>query len=88
MDTNNPIVFEQTGDFEALNAATKWCSENGYSVGSLARGFPVGLKRGDWSIAKWYNLNAEERRGLDGRMVSNNFRNGPVTVIVGAGDQQ
>lgn len=74
------MIFDQKGDFEALYAAENWCTANGYSYGSLCRDMPVGLLKGDYSIAKWKNLTAKEKKELAGTMESKDFRNGPVII--------
>lgn len=76
------ITFDQTGDFNAYHAASKWCSENGYSHGSMARDTPIGILKGDWCIAKWHNLTKKERAGLDGYLESQDFRAGPVRIVI------
>jgi len=76
-------VFEQQGDFAALNAAQDWCKENGISYGSNQRGAPVGLMRGDFLISKWRNLSKAEIDQLDGTMIGN-MRNGPVVITMKA----
>ncbi len=76
------IIFNQTGEFEAYNEACKWCEKNGYSYGSMVRNMPIGLMKGDWDIAKWYNLSSSERKGLDGTMTCQTFRTGPVFINI------
>jgi hypothetical protein len=72
-------TFEQVGTFVALEAAQKWCRENGISYGSTSRTGRVALMRGDYAIAKWHNLTSKEKAECDGVM-SGNFRDGPVIV--------
>ena len=69
-----------TNDFAAVDAAEKWIRENGYSVGSMQRGAPRGILKGDFDIAKWRNLNTKERAELDGLMEGG--RGGPVTIRI------
>ena len=76
------IIFNQTGEFEAYREACKWCENNGYSRGSMARDMPIGLMNGDWGIAKWYNLSGSERNEIDGTMISQSFRTGPVFINI------
>lgn len=78
------ITFNFTGTFQALYQAQEWCSRNGISYGSLCGGMPVGLMRGDVSIAKWRNLTAKERSQCDGTMTGE-FREGPVTIEMKGG---
>jgi hypothetical protein len=72
-------TFEQTGDFEAVHAAEKWCADNGISVGTMQADAPRGLKRGDYNILKWSNLDKSDEQSLDGRMTGD-MRNGPVCI--------
>lgn len=76
------MVFDQQGDFSAFHAAQAWCKKNGYSYGSLARDMNIGLLRGDWIIAKWYNLTPLEIEQLHGYMSSNDYRGGPVKITI------
>ena len=69
-------------DFAALHAARAWIRDQGYSYGSLCRDMPIGLLKGEWTIAKWKNLTDKERNQLDGQMTSSDFRNGPVNVFL------
>ncbi|MCE5180502.1 MAG: hypothetical protein LLG15_01750 [Betaproteobacteria bacterium] len=78
------LVFDQTGDFKAKDAAEDWCQANGISVGSTERGKPRGLLRGDFIISKWHNMSAAEIAELDGRMTGN-MRHGPVIVEINGG---
>lgn len=74
------ITFDQTGDFNAVNAARKWLQDHGYSYGSMCLDMPIGILKGSWAIAKWRNLTAKERKQLDGQIVSSDFRDGPVVI--------
>lgn len=73
------ITFTETGEWQALNAAAKWCADRGISVGRHQAHAPRGLLRGDFNIQKWRNLSLHNRGCLDGVMIGD-FRNGPVTV--------
>lgn len=77
------ITFTQEGEFQAYYAACAWCEENGYSHGSMQRDAPIGILRGDWIIAKWRNLSAEERQQLDGTITRiETFREAPIHVVI------
>lgn len=73
-------TFDQTGDFEAYNAAEEWLKSMGYSIGSMQREAPVGFKKGDYDIAKWRNLDDQDKALLDGVIEGESKRNGPITV--------
>lgn len=72
-----------TGDraFEASDAAEKWCKENLISCGRMQGPDPRGLLYGDYDIAKWRNLSAQDRRELHGTMTGD-MRNGPITIDI------
>lgn len=72
-------IFDNQGDWAATHAAEKWCKEQSVSVGAMQRDSPRGLKRGDYSIAKWRNLSKEDAILLDGTMTGDP-RNGPITI--------
>lgn len=78
------IRFEQQGDFEACYAAEAWCRENGISFGSMERGFPIGLMRGDYLISKWTNMTRAEQEACHGTMTAEGgrFRNGPIVITM------
>lgn len=76
------IAFNEKGDFAAYNAAEKWLTEHGYSVGSMQREAPVGFKKGNFSIAKWRNLDDEDKALLDGVIEGEDKRGGPITVTI------
>ena len=84
-----PVVFSKewtpSGDFGAVSKAEKWCKENGISVGSMCRNEPIGLVEGSVSIAKWRNIDREEYERLDGLMLSEDFREGGVRIVLFAG---
>lgn len=77
------ISFDEKGEWKSLRKAKDWLKENGYSFGSLARTMPVGIKKGDCDIAKWYNLYEKEIAELDGVMLfSNRPRDGKVEILL------
>ncbi len=75
------VIFDQKGDFVAIRAAEQWCRDNGYSYGSMQRDDPIGLMKGDYSIAKWRNLSANEIKQLDGT-ITGDKRNGAVKITI------
>jgi hypothetical protein len=61
-------VFDLPGRFESIHAAEDWCRTERLSVGTMKSHSPRGLKRGDWEIQKWHNLDDCDRaRRPDGR---------------------
>lgn len=81
-EVESKITFKEKGTFSSLSKAEGWANNNGYSVGSSARTSPKGLMKGDYDIAKWYNLSEEDIAGLDGVMISNDFREGEVNILI------
>lgn len=81
-----PLPFTKTfngtpGDtFSAHSEAVSWLREKGFDVGSMERGSPIGVAK-DADISKWRNLGSD-RESLDGAMVSESFRESPVTVYL------
>ena len=74
-------TFTNEGTFKAYYAATKWLKEEGYSYGSMANVNPIGIMKGDWDIAKWYNLSTTDKELLDGT-ITGDMREGPVTITI------
>jgi hypothetical protein len=75
------ITFHREEQFEAKHAAETWLASNGYSVGPTQIGGMRGVLKGDFAIAKWRNLCAEEKEQLDGTMTGD-MRHGPVTITL------
>lgn len=74
--------FYTPGTFASYYSATQWCYENGYSAGSMCKGLPIALKKGDYNIAKWHNLTDSERNDVDGLLLSDDFREGSCKIII------
>lgn len=75
------LIFKSDGSsFSAISDAEAWLKDNGYSVGSMERGYPIGVMKGDVSISKWTRMTATEHEQLDGRLSSTSFRNDDVTL--------
>ena len=81
-----PLMYEHvfTGDkaFAAFEEAVTFCKERDFSVGRMQREAPVGVKKGDWDIQKWRNLDFEDKKLMDGFIVGLDKRNGPVGVLL------
>lgn len=75
------IVFEGKKDFEAFYKACDFLKSHGFSVGSMQRDDPIGIRYGDWDIAKWRNLSEDDMSKLDGT-IKGNKRKGPLTVHI------
>lgn len=76
-------VFSAAGDFNAYTDAKGYVSIKNFQVGSMQRSAPIGFKDADvcCGISKWRNMTPSERKTLDGVIVADSFRHGPVTVI-------
>lgn len=68
--------------FSAVNSAQEYAKSLGYSYGSMCMDEPIALAKGDVSIAKWRNISSEEYPLIDGLLVSEDFRDGDVYVII------
>ena|ERR1035437_1395387 len=68
-------------DFGAYQAACDFIVRLGYSGGSMQRGEPIGIAKGEVYISKWRNLGPDVKE-LDGVMVADSFRDGDVTVYL------
>lgn len=74
-------VFANSGEtFSAVAAAKQYLYDLGFDVGSMQREAPIGIAR-NADIAKWYNL-GKDRALLDGAMISDDWREGSVTVYL------
>lgn len=76
------LVFKEEGTFESYYKAIGWLHRNGYSYGSTSVNSPVGIMLGDYNIQKWHNLSVEDIKALHGVMVSDDFREGQVEIIL------
>jgi len=68
-------------NFSAYSEATTWLKEHRFDTGSMERGAPIGIAK-NADIAKWRNLDSEDKKQLDGVMVSESFREMPVTIYL------
>jgi len=73
--------FASDETFGAIREAEAFCAELGFSVGRMQSSAPMGIKRGNYDIQKWRNLSHTDRATLDGAIVGQDKRNGPVTVL-------
>jgi hypothetical protein len=77
-------VFKNDGStFSGIYAAEKWCKEQGYTIGSMERSKPIGLKKDCSYISKWSNMTSSEHKMLDGVIEPvGSFRNGDAEVTI------
>jgi len=75
--------FKGNGDaFSAVHKATEYLRENDYSYGSMCGNEPIAVMKGVWNIAKWKNLIPADRDCIDGKLTSDDFRNGNVLLVL------
>lgn len=82
-------IFEANGTFGAFNNARYYLKENGYSYGSTcvsrqtAECMPVAIRKGEYDLPqKWHNFSREGKAACDGVMISDDFREGSVKMIL------
>lgn len=78
------LSFKESGTFASYYKACGWLKDNGYSYGdtAISRSNHCGILKGDFSIAKWYNLTKKEISQLDGVMTSYDYREGEVFITL------
>lgn len=74
--------FEVEGTFESYYAASKWAKENGYECGSMDGRSPIALMKDYDYVAKWHNISVKDRKIVHGVMISDYFREKPVTILI------
>lgn len=76
------IEIPASGTFKAFYEAETLVKELGYRVGSMCASEPIGFALGYDYIAKWYNIDREDRSRLDGLLLHDGgFREGGVKVV-------
>lgn len=76
---------DPASDFAAYNAARKWLTDLGYTVGPMQRGAPTAAYIGNCEVSKWRNLSEDDRDAIDAMihdMGRGRFRGGAVEVAV------
>ncbi len=74
--------FNVEGTFNSYYAANSWARDNGYETGSMDGFNPIGLMKGYDYVAKWHNISSKERQMVHGVMISEYFREKPVTIYI------
>jgi hypothetical protein len=71
-------------DFGNLYSACQFLIDNEYSYGSMSRQLPIPIQLGsDYKLhQKWYNLSEGEKKNVDGVILSDDFRNGTVKILI------
>ncbi len=84
-DVKEARCFESIGcvDFSNLYQAGRWLSTKDYSYGSMSLQMPIAIMSGKYELhEKWYNLTEEQKMNVDGVILSDDFRNGIVKIII------
>ena len=77
------INFPATGEtFVAFRTAEAKAKELGYDVGSMSRDEPIAFARNCEYIAKWYNISHYEYPRIEGVLLSEDFRDGSVQLVI------
>lgn len=65
-------------------AAESWLKSQGYSSGSTTHGYqPVAIMKGEYLLPqKWHNFTREDKAMIDGVMISTDWREGEVKIIL------
>ena len=76
--------FPANGTFGAISDARKAVKGQGFIAGSMCMSHPIALMDRDryGFVAKWKNLTTKERSQVDGVIISNDFREGAVQVVL------
>ena len=77
-------TFKANGTFKAFHEAEQAVSEMGFVSGSMQRNAPIGLMDSETccSVSKWRNMSDTEHTELDGLILSDDFREGDVVVVM------
>ncbi len=74
-------VFAHEGEsFSANKAATEWLKEKGFSLGTMESDRPRAIVHGHTYVPKWKHLDQDDKDSLDGVAMSDDFRDGDITV--------
>jgi len=76
------LYFTEPGTFQSMYAAQKYLKHNSFGYGSNCTTGPTAFMKGEYELPqKWYNINEAGKELIDGVMVSDDFREGTVTLI-------
>lgn len=82
-EVKQKIAFNKPGTFKSYWAAEGWLKENGYSCGSMAHPNPTAICKGEYDLPeKWHNLTLKQKKNIAGLIISKDFREGEVTIIL------
>ena len=70
-------------DFGNYYAATDWCVQNGFGYGSMCMKLPIAIIKGEYNLPqKWRNMSYIQRNSVSGVILSDDFRNGIVKILI------
>lgn len=71
-------------DYGNFYAATQYLFDKEYSCGSMSLQMPIPIVKGTYYglHQKWYNLSEGEKKNVDGVIISDDFRNGAVKILI------
>ena len=76
------LDFTEPGTFQSRYAAQRYLTDYGFDYGSLDVPNPVAFVKGEYELPwKWHNINSAGKELIDGVMVSNDWREGTVTLV-------
>jgi hypothetical protein len=81
------VPFKEKGTFQSYWTAQGWLRKSGYVYGSSCINSPIAIRKGvdfdSYNLPqKWKNFTQEEIDSVDGVIVSRDFREGEVKVII------
>jgi hypothetical protein len=73
-----------SGTFQSFYEACRILEEKNYQVGSMCCNLPIGFadKEKCNYVAKWHNLDKSDIEKLDGVLLSDDFREGSVKIVI------
>jgi hypothetical protein len=74
------VTFNQTGTFAATYEAERLLKAHGFAIGPSQRGSPRAVMFGNYVVAKWSNLDHNERRETHATLTGDG-REGPLRRI-------
>ena len=81
-EIENQITITSNKTFGALTTAEELIESRGWSHGRCELDKPIPfIKEKEIYIAKWTNIEPHEYNRIDGILLSNDFREGSVTII-------
>lgn len=75
-------VFKSDRTFGAYYDAEKFIKEQGLFYGSMECDRPIGIAKEDWVCCKWRHITTAGKQALTGVIISKDFREGDVTVVI------